>query len=120
MFIFWPCWIFTVAWAFSQVVLSVGYSLVEVCGFSLWWLLLLRITGPAHVGFSPCGSRALGHRLNNWGHRLSCSVACQIFPDQGSNLCLLHRQADSLPLSHQGSLAFCFRSEEGIPWQSRV
>ena len=26
-----------------------------------------------------------------------------IFPDQGLNLCLLHRQADSLPLSHQGS-----------------
>ena len=23
-------------------------------------------------------------------HRLSCSVACGIFPDQGSNLCLLH------------------------------
>ena len=65
MFIFWPCWIFTVAWAFSQVVLSVGYSLVEVCGFSLWWLLLLRITGPACVGFSPCGSRALEHRLSN-------------------------------------------------------
>ena len=26
-----------------------------------------------------------------------------LFPDQGSNLCLLHWQADSLPLSHQGS-----------------
>jgi len=24
-------------------------------------------------------------------------------PDQGLNLCLLHWQADSLPLSHQGS-----------------
>ena len=28
-------------------------------------------------------------------HRLSCSLACGIFPDQGSNLCLLHWQADS-------------------------
>ena len=26
---------------------------------------------------------------------LSCSVACGIFPDQGSNLCLLHWQVDS-------------------------
>ena len=30
-------------------------------------------------------------------------VACGIFQGQGSNLCLLHWQADSLPLSHQGS-----------------
>ena len=37
-------------------------------------------------------------------HRLSHSVACGIFQDQGSNPCLLHWQADSLPLSHQGNL----------------
>ena len=36
-------------------------------------------------------------------HGLSCSVACRIFPDQGLNLCLLYRQADSSPVSHQGS-----------------
>ena len=36
-------------------------------------------------------------------HRLSCSVARGIFPDQGLNLCLLHWQVDSLPVSHQGS-----------------
>ena len=35
--------------------------------------------------------------------RFSCSKACEIFPDQGSNLCLLHWQANPLPLSHQGS-----------------
>ena len=34
---------------------------------------------------------------------LSCSTACGIFLDQGSNLCLLHWKADSLPLIHQGS-----------------
>ena len=28
-------------------------------------------------------------------HRASCSVACRIFPDQGSNLCPLCWQADS-------------------------
>ena len=36
-------------------------------------------------------------------HGLSCSMACRIFPDQGSNLRLLDWKADSLPLSHQGS-----------------
>ena len=35
--------------------------------------------------------------------RLSSSVECEIFPDQGSNPCLPHWQADSLPLSPQGS-----------------
>ena len=35
-------------------------------------------------------------------HGLSCSMACGFFPDQGSNLCLLYLQEDSLPLSHQG------------------
>ena len=36
-------------------------------------------------------------------HGLSCSMACGIFLDQGQNPRLLHWQADSLPLSHQGS-----------------
>ena len=34
---------------------------------------------------------------------LSRSVACGIFPDQGSNLCPVHWQADSYALHHQGS-----------------
>ena len=33
--------------------------------------------------------------------RLSCSTACGIFWDEGLNSCLLHWQADSLPLGHQ-------------------
>ena len=37
---------------------------------------------------------------------LSCSVVCGIFPDQGSNPCLLHCQAASSPLGHQGSPLF--------------
>ena len=36
-------------------------------------------------------------------HGLSCSTACGIFPDQGSNPRPLHWQADSQPLRHQGS-----------------
>ena len=35
-------------------------------------------------------------------HGLCCSAECEIFSDQGSNLSLVHWQADSLPLSHQG------------------
>ena len=45
---------------------------------------------------------------NNTG--VGCHFLLQgIFPTQGLNLCLLHWQADSLPLSHQGSpdLTFC-------------
>ena len=38
-------------------------------------------------------------------HGLSCSETCGVFPDQGSNLCLLHWQAETLPLSHHGSPA---------------
>ena len=47
------------------------------------------------------GSRAQGCVVV--GHRLSCSAACAILLDQGSNLCLLHWQMASSPLSHQGS-----------------
>ena len=37
-------------------------------------------------------------------YSLSCSIAHGIFPEQGSNPCLLHWQVDSIPLSHPGSL----------------
>ena len=47
---------------------------------------------------SSTGSIVVVHRLE-----LSSSMACGIFLDQGSNQYLLHWQADSLPLSHQGS-----------------
>ena len=38
-------------------------------------------------------------------HGPSCSVACGILLDQGSNLCALHWQADFQLLDHQGSPA---------------
>ena len=47
------------------------------------------------------GSRRAGSVIV--AHRPSCSAACGIFPDQGSNPCPLHWQADSQPLHHQGS-----------------
>ena len=53
------------------------------------------------------GSVVSAPRLQNTGppalaHRLSCSVACVIFLDRGSNPCLLHWQAPG-KLSHQES-----------------
>ena len=47
------------------------------------------------------GSRRAGSVVV--AHGPSCSAACGIFPDQGSNPCPLHQQADSQPLRHQGS-----------------
>ena len=63
------------------------------------------------------GSQRVGH---NWvtehtyigsaavAHRLTCSLACGIFPDQGSTLCPLHWQLDSFPLCYQGSPSCLF------------
>ena len=38
-------------------------------------------------GLSCCEAWAPEHGLGNWVHGLSCSAACGIFPDQGSNPC---------------------------------
>ena len=47
-------------------------------------------------GFFCCGARALAAQASVvMAHGLSCSAACGILPDQGSNLCPLHWQADS-------------------------
>ena len=54
-------------------------------------------------GLSSCGSQVLETGSTVVVHRLSCSAACGIFQGQGLNLCFLHWQEDSLPLSHQGS-----------------
>ena len=75
----------------SLVVASGGHSSSRCAGFSLSRPLLLRSTGSRRAG-----SVVVAH----WP---SCSTACGIFPDQGSNPCPLHWQADSQPLHHQGS-----------------
>ena len=66
------------------------------------------------LGCSAGASHCRGFSLWNTASRCSGSVvvvcgldwpvARGIFPDQGSNLCPLHWQADSYPLYHQGSL----------------
>ena len=88
---FWLCWVFVSVRGLSLVAASGGHASSRCAGLSLSWPLLLRSTG----------SRRTGSVVVARGP--SCSVACGIFPDQGSNPCPLHWQADSQPLRHQGS-----------------
>ena len=74
----------------------------------------VRISVAVAYGLSSCGFQALNRGPIVVTHGLSCLLCsifpdagkkiCGVFPDQGLNLCLLDQQADSLPLSHQGSL----------------
>ena len=105
---------------FSLLVASRGYSLVmvhsfliamaslvsEACKLSVLRLLKLGQVDSVVVvpGLQSTGSIVVAHGL-------SCSAAYGIFTDQGLNPCLLHLQADSLPLSQQGRL---FYSLNGI------
>lgn len=114
------------------MVLEQGRSppLVVLFNVYLFWLcrvhcgtgLLLQPSSPLTVYHSftgcllRCGAQAVGAlasvvlgpgpeaQQSNW-HRLGCSVACGMFPDQESNTCLLHCQADSL-----------LREPPGKPW----
>ena len=88
---FWLCWVFIPSHGLSLVAASGGYSWLRCTSFSLQWLLLLRSMGSRHAGFSSCGTWA----SVVVAHKLSCSAACGIFPDQGLNLCSQHWQADS-------------------------
>ena len=95
---FWLCWVFVATHGLYLVAASGGYSLLWCAGFSLRWHLLLWSTGSRCTGFSSCGmqSQQLWHAGSVVVARgLSCSEACGIFLDQGSNPCPLHWQADS-------------------------
>ena len=93
-FYLWLCWVFVSVRGLSLVAASGGHSSLRCAGLSLSWPLLLRSTG----------SRCAGSVVV--AHGPSSSAACGIFPDQGSNPCPLHWQADSQPLCHQGSPNF--------------
>ena len=88
---FWLCWVFVSVGGLSLVAASGGHSSSRCVGLSLSWPLLLRSTGSRRAG-----SVAVAHGP-------SCSTACGIFPDRGTNPCPLHWQEDSQPLCHQGS-----------------
>ena len=57
--------------------------------------------------------------FRSWAHGLSCSAACGIFLDQGSNPCPLHWQAFSYPLRHLGSPHSSILAWE-IPWTEEL
>ena len=93
---FWLCWLFVGARGLSLVAESRGLLFSVVPGplvalaslvgkHVLWGTWALLVAAPWLQGTS------------------SAVVAHRIFPGQGSNPRLLHWQADSLPLSHQGS-----------------
>ena len=87
----WLCWVFASVRGLSLVVASGGRSSLRCAGLSLSRPLLLRSTGSRRAGSVVVA------------HGPSCSAACGILPDQGTNPCPLHWQADSQPLRHQGS-----------------
>ena len=88
---FWLCWVFVSVRGLPPVAASGGHSSSRCTGLSLSRPLPLWSTGSRRAG-----SVAVAHGP-------SCSAACGILPDQGSNPCPLHWQADSQPLCHQWS-----------------
>ena len=57
-FIYWPCWIFTVAHGLSLGAVSSGYSLLGHTDGSLQWLPVLWLADSGRVGFSSRGTQA--------------------------------------------------------------
>ena len=101
---FWLCWVFVSVQGLSLVATSGGHSSSRCAGLSLSRPLLLLSTG---------SRRACSVVV---AHGLSRPAACGIFPDQGSNPCLPHWQADSQPLRHQGSPdSLCYTAEGNTP-----
>ena len=92
----WLCWVFVSVRGLSLVAASGGHSSSRCADLSLSRPLLLWSTGSRRAGSAIVA------------HGPSCSAACGILPDQGSNPCPLHCQADSQPLCHQGSPTIFF------------
>ena len=92
-----------VSWGGEMVVVFYLFIFISRCaGLSLTRPLLLQSTGSRHAGSVVVA------------HGPSCSAACGILPDQGSNPCPLHWQADSQPLRHQGSPGSCLLKPHNV------
>ena len=85
-------------------------------GFCCCWVWALGC-----VGFSSYCSWAREHRFNSYGTWAQLLLGMWYLLGSGMELCLLHWQADALPLNHQGSpytshfeigVAFPFSREE--------
>ena len=99
------------------------FSILLIYFWLCWSLLLPRLSSrcrdqgllsslgmqaPRCGSFSCCRAQALEHSSVVGEQGFSYSSARGILLDQGANPHLLHQQADSLPLSHQGSPKFSF------------
>ena len=107
-FIFWLSWVFfavgsSLLQGFSPVVVGKRLSNCSVeashfCGFSC-----CGVWSQGHKGFSSCSSWALESGLSSCGKRAKLLRGMWNLPGSGSKRCLLHWQADSWLLRHQGS-----------------
>ena len=94
---FWLCWVSASVRGLPPAAASRIHSSSRCAGLPLLRPLPLRSTG---------SRRACSVVV---AHGPSRSAACGILPEQGSNACPLHWQADSQPLRHQGSpISFSF------------
>ena len=98
------CWVFVSVRGLSLVVASGGHSSSRCAGLSSSRPLLLRSTGSRRAGSVVVA------------HGPCCSAACGILPEQGSNPCALHWQADSQLLRHQGSWELPFLKSQKTAW----
>ena len=80
------CWVFVNECGLSLAAVSGGPSLVAVLRLLLLWSMGSRVRGLQYLQHV-CSAAEV--------HRLSCSVACGSFPDQGLNPYPLAWQADS-------------------------
>ena len=90
------CWVLVSARGLSPAAASGGHSSSRCADLSPSRPLLLLSTGSRRAGSATVA------------HGPSRSAARGILPDQGSNPCPPHWQADSQPLRHQGSPSFNF------------
>ena len=107
LFIYWLCWVFIAVCRLSLVAVSWDYSSSLVHG------LLIVVASP----YKAC---ALGMQASVGSvvvaHRLGCSSACGIFPDQESNPCPLLWQTG--PLGESFLLVFKARCLGGSSTQN--
>ena len=90
---FWPRWVFS-----ALCRLSLLWRVVAICSLLVVWFSLSQSTGCRCTDWSDCSwTTSWTWQLQPWApengsvavvHRLSCSAACGIFPDQGSNSCV--------------------------------
>ena len=97
--------------SFPLVAENRGYSLVEEGRLLLAVASLVAEHRPWGSGLQELQLPGCKAQTVDAAQGLGCSMACGVLSGQGSNLCLLNWQADSSPLSHEGSPTADFNSD---------